>query len=292
MSPYWLPFKNASFEAFLADQLVRSLDCSPWVNRFAGDDEVKGLCNSVATPAIRGWFRSLFRKIEDFLLQTVRVNLPDGHGAVTDVVYHRRFGWIGILREHEIFLGKLLLDDVGTFAIGPRTYFSGHQTIKGAHPVVFGAFCSIAEGLYLNSTPDFHSMRTPSTYEFHDEPRDPLDTWNMGFLNREVDEAAVGVTVGHGVWIGRNVRLFHGVEIGDGCVVAEGSLVRGRLEPYGVYAGVPAKLKRRRFSDGAISELTELRWWDWTPERIKRNKPFFETDITRHEGSLRSLVKD
>ena len=141
------------------------------------------------------------------------------------------------LREHEIFLGKLVLDEVGKFAVGPRTYFSGHQTIKGEHPVVFGAFCSVAEGLYLNSTPDFHAMKTPSTYEFHAEPRDPANTWNMGFRNAETEAAPSGIVVGHAVWIGRNARVFHGAEIGNGCVVAEGSLVRGKLEAYGVLCG-------------------------------------------------------
>lgn len=292
MIPFWLEFKGASFEAFLADQLVRSLDCAPWVNRLATADEIKGFCNITATSTSRGWYRSLFRKIEEFLLATVQVNLPSGHEPISDVVYHRRFGWIGILREDEIFLGKLVLDEVGKFVVGPRTYFSGHQTIKGEHPVVFGAFCSVAEGLYLNSTPDFHAMKTPSTYEFHAEPRDPANTWNMGYRNVETEAAPSGIIVGHAVWIGRNVRIFHGVEIGNGCVVAEGSLVRGELEAYGVYAGVPAKLKRLRFSEKVITALEEIQWWNWSPERIKRNKHFFETDLTAFDGDVKGLIAE
>ncbi len=280
MESYWIEHKGASFEAFLSDQLVRSLDCAAWVNRLASVDEVKNYGNSVANATTRGFFRGVFRKIEEFLLATVRVNLPGGPEPVSDMVYHRRFGWIGILREHEIFLGKLVLDDVGSLAVGPRTYFSGHQIFKGEHPVSFGAFCSVAEGLYLNSTPDFHAMKGPSTYEFHNEPRDPADTWNMGYKNAETEAAPTGISVGHAVWIGRNVRIFHGVEVGNGCVIAEGSLVRGKLEPYGVYAGVPAKLKRVRFSEKVISGLEEVQWWNWAPERIKRNKAFFESDLT------------
>jgi|GEM_PF-758866 Acetyltransferase (isoleucine patch superfamily) len=290
MKPYWLEFKGASFEAFLADQLVRSLDCSAWVNRFCSEDEIKGLGNTVISRPVRGWFRALHRKIEEFLLETVCVNLPEGHEPISDVLYHRRFGWIGILREHEIFLGKMVLGNVGKLAVGPRTYFSGHQTLRGEDPVIFGAFCSVAEGLYLNSSPDFHAMKDPSTYEFHDEPRDPANTWNMGYRNREAEEAPRGITVGHGVWIGRNVRLFHGVEVGNGCVIAESSLVRGKLEPYGVYAGIPAKLKRLRFSEKTIAALEEIRWWNWSPERIKRNKAFFETDLTRFDGDVKSLI--
>jgi acetyltransferase-like isoleucine patch superfamily enzyme len=290
MTPFWLQFKGASFEAFVSDQLVRSLDCAPWVNRLSTEDEIKGLGNTVLSQGARGWLRGLHRKIEEFLLQTVQVNLPGGHEPVSDVLYHRRFGWIGVLREHEIFLGKMDLGPVGKLAVGPRTYFSGHQTLKGEHPVVFGAFCSVAEGLYLNSTPDFHAMKNPSTYEFHDEPRDPASTWNMGYRNAETAAAPTGISVGHAVWIGRNVRLFHGVEVGNGCVIAENSLVRGKLEPYGVYAGVPAKLKRLRFSDKVISALEDIQWWNWGPERIKRNKAFFETDLTTFDGAVKNLI--
>ena len=49
------------------------------------------------------------------------------------------------------------------------------------------------------------------------------------------------VTIGSGCWIGARCLILPGVTIGDGCVVAAGSVVRGTLEPDGLYAGVPAK---------------------------------------------------
>ena len=254
--------------------------------------EIGTYCSDRVSPVSREWFRSLFHNIEQFLLKTVHVNLPGGHEEITDVVYHRRFGWIGIFRGHEIFLGKMVLTGKGTLAVGPRSYFSGHQILKGDHPIVFGAFCSVAEGLYANSTPDFHSMKSVSSYSFHREPRDPVDTWNMSYRNFEAADALTGISVGHAVWLARNVRIFHGAEIGNGCIVAENSLVRGKLEPYGIYAGLPAKLKRRRFSDAIIADLEELCWWNWTPQRIKRNKIFFETDFSRFTGRVAEVVQD
>jgi maltose O-acetyltransferase len=38
--------------------------------------------------------------------------------------------------------------------------------------------------------------------------------------------------------------LLPGVTVGDGCVIAAGSVVTGDCEPHGVYAGVPAKRVR------------------------------------------------
>lgn len=55
-----------------------------------------------------------------------------------------------------------------------------------------------------------------------------------------------GIRIGDNVWIGAGVRVLDGADIGEGCVVAAGSVVRGRLEPNGIYAGVPAKLVRMR----------------------------------------------
>lgn len=42
-------------------------------------------------------------------------------------------------------------------------------------------------------------------------------------------------------WIGANVTILPGVKIGKCAVVGAGSVVIENLEPYGVYAGVPAK---------------------------------------------------
>ncbi|MBL8490632.1 MAG: hypothetical protein JNM82_07630, partial [Rhodocyclaceae bacterium] len=48
-----------------------------------------------------------------------------------------------------------------------------------------------------------------------------------------------GIRVHDDVWIGANCTLLDGAVVGQGCVVAAGSLVRGTLEPYGVYGGHP-----------------------------------------------------
>ena len=48
-----------------------------------------------------------------------------------------------------------------------------------------------------------------------------------------------GIFVGDDVWIGANCVLLDGASVGDGCVIAAGSIVRGVLEKYGVYGGNP-----------------------------------------------------
>ena len=49
------------------------------------------------------------------------------------------------------------------------------------------------------------------------------------------------------VWLGANVTILKGVTIGEGSVVDAGAVVCNNIEPYSIYAGVPAKLIKRRF---------------------------------------------
>ena len=54
------------------------------------------------------------------------------------------------------------------------------------------------------------------------------------------------VRVGKDAWIGANALLMPGVTIGDGAVVAGGSVVTKSVEPYAIVAGNPARLVRHR----------------------------------------------
>lgn len=49
------------------------------------------------------------------------------------------------------------------------------------------------------------------------------------------------VDIGDRVWIGPNVTILHSITIGEGAVIAAGSVVTKNIEPYSIYAGVPAK---------------------------------------------------
>lgn len=52
------------------------------------------------------------------------------------------------------------------------------------------------------------------------------------------------ITIGNHVWIGENVVILKGVTIGEGCVIAAGSLVTKDLPPYSLAMGSPAKVVR------------------------------------------------
>lgn len=49
------------------------------------------------------------------------------------------------------------------------------------------------------------------------------------------------VKIGKGCWIGARATILPGVTLGDGCVIAAGSVVNKDCEANCLYAGVPAK---------------------------------------------------
>lgn len=50
-----------------------------------------------------------------------------------------------------------------------------------------------------------------------------------------------GIVIEDDVWIGANCVLLDGSVLRQGCVVGAGSIVRGELRPYTVYAGHPLR---------------------------------------------------
>ena len=50
------------------------------------------------------------------------------------------------------------------------------------------------------------------------------------------------IVIGKDVWIGSGAILLPGVHVGDGAVVAAGSVVREDVPPRTVVAGVPARI--------------------------------------------------
>lgn len=65
------------------------------------------------------------------------------------------------------------------------------------------------------------------------------------------------VTIEDYVWIGSRATILPGVKIGYGAVVAAGSVVTKDVEAYGVVAGVPARLIKKR--DSALTYIPNWR---------------------------------
>lgn len=68
--------------------------------------------------------------------------------------------------------------------------------------------------------------------------------------------------IGSDVWIGARTVVLDGVSVGDGAVIAAGSVVVKDVPPYAIVGGVPARVIKYRFDSSTVNSLLEERWWD------------------------------
>lgn len=134
--------------------------------------------------------------------------------------------------------------------------------------LMIGKFCSIACGAKFIFTSANHSLKSLSTYPF------PIffEEWGLDVsdITDKWDNKG-DIIVGNDVWIGYEAVILSGVTIGDGAIVGSRAVVTKDIPPYTIVGGVPAKPIRKRFDDVTIARLLELKWWDWSEERIKAN---------------------
>ncbi len=55
--------------------------------------------------------------------------------------------------------------------------------------------------------------------------------------------------IGMDVWVGHKAIVLSGVSIGDGAIIAAGSVVSKDVPPCTIYGGVPARFIKNRFAD-------------------------------------------
>ena len=55
-------------------------------------------------------------------------------------------------------------------------------------------------------------------------------------------------------WIGANVTILKGVKIGEGAIIAAGSVVTKDIPAYEIWGGVPARFLKKRFDEENLEE--------------------------------------
>lgn len=111
--------------------------------------------------------------------------------------------------------------------IGSNSYVNGGYICASKNAkIVIGNDCLISFNVHLRT--DMHNYI------------------NKADLIREQGFTEKDITIGNDVWIGFGAQIMAGVTIADGCVIGAGAVVTKDTEPYGVYVGVPAQLKKYR----------------------------------------------
>ncbi|MFK7813562.1 MAG: CatB-related O-acetyltransferase [Maribacter sp.] len=95
------------------------------------------------------------------------------------------------------------------------------------------------------------------------------------FEDTKDPDGKYSIRIGNDVWIGANVSIMDGVEIGDGAIVAANALVNKDVAPYSIVGGVPAKLIKNRFSEDHVSFLLKFKWWNKPEKWVIENASLF-----------------
>lgn len=165
--------------------------------------------------------------------------------------------------EHDVALYGGHFNEV---TIGCYSYIAAQAAMS---MVTIGRFCSIGPHLicgYGDHPTDFAST-SPVFFS-------PEKQCGVSFTRKKLFEERKPIHIGHDVWIGARVFIRDGVKIGNGAVIAAGSVVVKDVPDYAIVGGMPAKLIRYRFNEEIIAELLKLKWWEWSEDKLRKAQPY------------------
>lgn len=84
------------------------------------------------------------------------------------------------------------------------------------------------------------------------------------------------IVIGNDVWIGYEATILSGVHIGDGAIIGAKAVVTKDVPAYSIVGGIPAREIKKRFDPGTIQKLQQLKWWDWSYEKIRAAIPYLK----------------
>lgn len=165
----------------------------------------------------------------------------------------------------------------GKYSYGP---LCNHWLVESV-----GAFCSFAIG--TDVVPN-HAMNYISTHPFifADSKANPTLV-NYSFFKDEPGffdginprgkvQKLRRIRIGNDVWLGKNVTITNGANIGNGVIAGAGSIITRDVPDYAVVVGVPARIIRYRYEQDEIAALNRIQWWNWSDDDIRnRYDDFF-----------------
>lgn len=132
----------------------------------------------------------------------------------------------GLLRVEAFTDGKIQID--------PDVYIGDDCLLSCTHGIKIGSYTLLAHGVQV-----FDNNTHPTNWQARENHWRSL----MGEpIETDFDIDGAPVVIGHHVWVGFNSLILKGVHLGDGCIVAAGSVVTQDVPPYTLVAGAPARV--------------------------------------------------
>jgi acetyltransferase-like isoleucine patch superfamily enzyme len=146
--------------------------------------------------------------------------------------------------------------------IGLNSYLINKIDVSKKLDVTIGNYSQIAEQVYFHCNLDHPSVldrRLVANYPFNEK---------LGSKDYPTCGGSQKIIIGNDVWIGREVKILDGINIGDGAIIAAYSVVTKDVPSYSMVAGNPARIKYYRFKKNVIEKLLKIKWWDWDKKTI------------------------
>lgn len=130
-----------------------------------------------------------------------------------------------------------------------------------------GRYTSVARDLKVIG--ESHPITHKSSHPFFFNP-------DLGYVTDCLAKRREKLIIGNDVYIGLDVTILPTVtSIGDGAVVAAGSVVIKDVPPFAVVGGNPAKVIKFRFSAETVEKIAASRWWEKDIEELKMDEAGF-----------------
>ena len=162
--------------------------------------------------------------------------------------------------------------DISKIFVGSHTYgqLNIHHFNNPKELLIIGNYVSIANDVKFILGGN-HPYDGFSTY--------PFKALKLG---EEYEAQTKGpIIVEDDVWIGDNSLILSDVTIGQGAVVAAGSVVTKDVPPYAIVAGNPAVIVKYRLDENIINELKKLDFGRIDEKNILENKELLYEKLTQ-----------
>lgn len=165
-----------------------------------------------------------------------------------------------------------LINGTNSYTPGVKYIHIGDGVSLGSGVTIFATRAHVYIGNHSFSGPNLTIMTG-------DHPADIKGRFMADNLKVDLEKQGVDISkydkdvvIEEDVWIGCNVTILKGVQIGRGAIIAAGSVVTRSLPPYCVVGGVPAKCIKYRWSVDEIMRHEELLY----PEKARLSREFLE----------------
>ena len=152
--------------------------------------------------------------------------------------------------------------------------------------ITIGNYCSIANDVHFIADSGYHNESQVTAFPIFHELLDKKDSIILNGkkitvekITSEVMPLKHTILVGNDVWIGPNVTVLPGVEIGNVVTILAGAVVSDNILDYAIVGGVPAKVVKYKHDAVTILKLNNIAWWSWNSAKIKENASDFYLSV-------------